>query len=549
MLDTLAGRLAGNATMSGVVMVNGYQANLPYGSAAYVTQNNVLHGSLTAWECVYYAGMLRLPFDMTQKDKVERVEHTLKELGLEKSRNTYVGNWHLRGLSNGQRRRVSIACELVTNPKLFFLDEPTSGLDAAAAYHLASVLQRLASSGRTLVATLHQPSSEVFEKMDRLLLLSCGAPIYFGDSKEAGAYMEGAGLSVPSFRSLPDHLLHMVNTDFTSDDSPSAAVEMERQVEELRTRYEFVIAPAIDDKLEDLTRRRFRFTGNTTSVSWGIQFLWLTKRAFLTNSRNAGVFWLRLVMYLLLCICMGTVYFDLGKDFAGGVQGRTSLIFFVVAFLTFMSISAFPAFVEDMKVFLRERLNGYYGVGTFALADTVASSPFVFVIALVSTLGVYFLVGLNMGDGCLAYFTLTLFLALLTVESLMMMIAAIVPHFLMGIAAGAGVMGMFMIVCGFFQYTEALPGPVWRYPMHYMAFHTYAFSGLMRNEFEGTEGWQCSGSQPGHFACTMSGEQVLEFYQVGNRDKWLDVAVLLYMCVFYRIGFFVMLKLKEGLSR
>lgn len=106
----------------------------------------------------------------------------------------------------------------------------------------------------------------------------------------------------------------------------------------------------------------------------------------------------------------------------------------------------------------------------------------------------------------------------------MMAIAPIVPHFLMGIAAGAGLLGIFMIVCGFFQPLGSMPGPIFRYPLSYISFHTYAFTGFMRNEFEGTEGWGCPcESQPGGcgvaVACEVSGQDVLEYYEIMNINK------------------------------
>jgi len=316
------------------------------------------------------------------------------------------------------------------------------------------------------------------------------------------------------------------------------------QIEALVQKYNSEMAPAVREQMRLLSRPGTVFSGNRSDASPWTQLLFLTRRTFLSNVRNIGIFWLRVIMYLLLCICMGTVFFDLGKDFRGGVQGRASLLFFVVAFLTFMAIAGFPAFVEEMQVFIRERLNGYYGVGVFALANTLAAAPFVLIISVVATVGLYFLAGFNDDIGRVFYFVVALFCSLFVVESLMMAIAAVVPHFLMGIAAGAGVMGMFMIVCGFFKYRDELPDPVWRFPMHYVSFHTYAFNGLMQNEFQGTEGW-CSACVGGPGRCSMTGAEVMRFYQLDNRNKWIDVAVLAGMCVAYRLVFYVMLKVKE----
>lgn len=136
LLDALAGRLASSATCDGEVRVNGHASRLSYGKAAYVTQDEVLIGTLTIQETLMYAACLRLSNSHAQKKAI--VNTIISELGLESARNTYIGNWHIRGISGGQRRRVSIGCELVTSPTLLFLDEPTSGLDSAAAYYVMS---------------------------------------------------------------------------------------------------------------------------------------------------------------------------------------------------------------------------------------------------------------------------------------------------------------------------------------------------------------------------------------------------------------------------
>ena len=155
-----------------------------------------------------YAARLRLPVSMSQGDKQAIVDGVIAELGLESVRNTYIGNWHIRGISGGQRRRVSIGCELVTSPTLLFLDEPTSGLDSAAAFYVMSSVRRLTEGCRTIITVIHQPSSETFELFDKLCLLAAGEAVYFGDAGRAQDMFAAVGLPVPATRSAPDHFLH-----------------------------------------------------------------------------------------------------------------------------------------------------------------------------------------------------------------------------------------------------------------------------------------------------------------------------------------------------
>lgn len=124
------------------------------------------------------------------------------------------------------------------------------------------------------------------------------------------------------------------------------------------------------------------------------------------------------------------------------------MLFFSVAFLTFMSIAALPAFIEDRVLFVRERMNGAYRVGAYALAQTLVGIPFVLLIAVLFSGIAYFLVGLK--SASFGWFLLDLFLALTVAESMVVLISAVVPNFIVGIAVGAGLFGMFMLACGFF---------------------------------------------------------------------------------------------------
>ncbi|CAK9163271.1 unnamed protein product [Ilex paraguariensis] len=142
--------------------------------------------TLTVREAVYYSAQLQLPDSMSKYEKKERADATIREMGLQDAMDTRIGGWSVKGLSGGQKRRVSICIEILTRPKLLFLDEPTSGLDSAASYHVMNRIIRLAQQDRrTIIASIHQPSSEVFELFQNLCLLSSGRTVYFGSTSAA----------------------------------------------------------------------------------------------------------------------------------------------------------------------------------------------------------------------------------------------------------------------------------------------------------------------------------------------------------------------------
>lgn len=150
-----------------------------------MTQEDVLLGTLTVRETITYSAHLRLPSTMTEEAIRSHVEGTILELGLQDCADTLIGNWHLRGISGGEKKRLSIALEILTRPRLLFLDEPTSGLDSASAFFVIQTLRNIAGDGRTVISSIHQPSSEVFALFDDLFLLSSGETVYFGEAKSA----------------------------------------------------------------------------------------------------------------------------------------------------------------------------------------------------------------------------------------------------------------------------------------------------------------------------------------------------------------------------
>lgn len=146
-----------------------------------MTQDDALITTLTVGEAVYYSALLQLPDSMSKSEKKERADITIREMGLQDAINTRIGGWGVKGISGGQKRRVSICIEILTHPKLLFLDEPTSGLDSAASYYVMSRIAGLGRQhGRTIITSIHQPSSEVFALFHNLCLLSGGRTVYFG---------------------------------------------------------------------------------------------------------------------------------------------------------------------------------------------------------------------------------------------------------------------------------------------------------------------------------------------------------------------------------
>ncbi|MCO5611447.1 hypothetical protein L7F22_065700 [Adiantum nelumboides] len=367
LLDALAGRLAKNTTMTGEVRVNGRHRKLSYGSVAFVTQEDTLIGTLTVRETIFYSAHLRLPDAMPWSEKENIVESTILEMGLQECADTPVGNWHLRGLSGGEKRRVSIALEILMRPRLLFLDEPTSGLDSASAFFVMQTLRGLSRDGRTVLFSIHQPSSEVFALFDKLYLLSGGQTIYFGDATHAHEFFAQAGFPCPQRRNPSDHFLRCVNSDFervkqslksSIRHRKNAAVDpLEKHttsevIDILTNAYNTsgqAIATAV--KIYEISQfKGLNLESSGSQASFFMQAKTLTKRSFVNMTRDLGYYWLRLIIYIFVAICVGTIYYKVGTSY-NAILSRGACTSYVAGFVTFMSIGGFPSFIEDMKVF------------------------------------------------------------------------------------------------------------------------------------------------------------------------------------------------------
>ncbi|KAJ0508395.1 putative ABC-type xenobiotic transporter [Helianthus annuus] len=520
---------------------------------AYVTQDDTLITSLTVRESVYYSAQLQLPDSMSKTEKKEIAEMTIKEMGLQDSMDTRIGGWGAKGLSGGQKRRVCICIEILTRPKLLFLDEPTSGLDSAASYYVMSRIARLDQHhGRTIIASIHQPSSEVFRLFHNLCLLSYGRTIYFGKTSYANEFFALNGFPCPNFQNLSDHFLRTINKDFDEDIEQGSAerIATEEVINILIDSYKSSTTyQEVNSNITEICEKGDAAHDNIKDhANFSTQSLVLTKRSFVNMHRDLGYYWLRLAIYLALSLGLGTLYYKVGSSYSS-VEARSSMLMFVASFLTFMAIGGFPSFVEDMKVFERERLNGHYSTGAFVIANTLSSIPYLLLVSVIPGTLAYYLAGLRDGLDHFAYYTSVLFSCMLVVESLMMIVASIVPNYLMGIIVGAGIQGLMILGGGFFRLPNDLPYPFWKYPLFYIGFHKYAYQGLFKNEFEGVMYvYKEAGVQK-----VIDGEYILrEKWQVEmGYSKWTDLLIIFGMVVVCRVLFCVIImiaeKVKSGL--
>ncbi|PIA52063.1 hypothetical protein AQUCO_01000148v1 [Aquilegia coerulea] len=550
LLDVLAGRLDSNTTQSGQILVNGRKQTLSFGTSAYVTQDDTLLTTLTVQEAVYYSALLQLPDSMSIPEKRERADTTIKEMGLQDAMNTQIGGWGKKGISGGQKRRVSICIEILTRPKLLFLDEPTSGLDSAASYHVMKRIVSLATQdGKTVITSIHQPSTEVFDLFHNLCLLSAGKTVYFGPASAANELFTLNGFPCPTMRNPSDHFLRTINKDFDQnvEQGVRQSLTTEEAIKTLVNSYQSSnIRQQVGEQIAEIQKMEVSVLKKGSQASFITQAVVLTRRSAVNMFRDLGYYWLRFAIYIALCLCIGTVYQDIGHSY-GSIQARGSMLIFISTFLTYMAIGGFPSFVEDMKVFRRERLNGHYGVTAFVIANTVSSTPYLLLISLIPGAIAYLLVGLQREADKFVYFAIVLFACMMVVEGLMMIVASIVPDFLMGIITGSGIQGVMLLNGGFFRLRNDIPKPFWRYPMYYISFHKYAYDGMFKNEYEGLS---FPSKEAGGPRISGTGDQILrDVWQMETGySKWVDLGVLFGMMILYRLIFLAIIKTTEKLK-
>ncbi|XP_001357101.2 ATP-binding cassette sub-family G member 1 [Drosophila miranda] len=206
--STLLNILSGYKTSSieGSVTMNGAERNLSAFRklSAYIMQDNQLHGNLTVQEAMTVATNLKLSKKFTKPEKNSMIDDILLTLSLSEHRNTMT-----RNLSGGQKKRLSIALELVSNPPIMFFDEPTSGLDSSTCFQCIHLLKMLAAGGRTVICTIHQPSARLFEMFDQLYTLADGQCVYQGSTKQLVPFLSTLNLECPSYHNPASYVIEV----------------------------------------------------------------------------------------------------------------------------------------------------------------------------------------------------------------------------------------------------------------------------------------------------------------------------------------------------
>ncbi|XP_015067558.1 ABC transporter G family member 18-like [Solanum pennellii] len=210
-LDAIAGRIA-RGSLEGTVRIEGKPVTTSYMKmiSSYVMQDDQLFPMLTVYETFMFAAEVRLPPSISRAEKKKRVHELLEQLGLTSATHTYIGDEGRRGVSGGERRRVSIGIDIIHKPSLLFLDEPTSGLDSTSAYSVVEKVKDIAKSGSIVLMTIHQPSFRIQMLLDRITVLARGRLVYLGSPTGVAAFLAGFARPVPDGENSLEYLLDVI---------------------------------------------------------------------------------------------------------------------------------------------------------------------------------------------------------------------------------------------------------------------------------------------------------------------------------------------------
>ena len=368
-------------TPTGFINVNGEPLTpaLYDRTCAYVEQTDTLWASLTVREHLAYATSLFRP-ELDDTAKRAAVDDLARAVGLDDFMDTRAGNEITRGLSSGNKRRLSVALALVKRPSILFLDEPTSGVDSASAVRMMSFLQTVAATQNVaVVCTIHQPPASVFAGFDNTMVLSMGRVAYFGKAKKMGAYLAGVGFPPAADTNPAEFILDLVNKDFTPPAGVRRVLDAWAQTDGSAFGCE---REAVDGKALSRVERR-RETGFVEQMSV------LTDRSFLVARREPLAYLVRLVANFSGTLCFGIIYVETRKKVQGQINPRTFFLMFCVGIpMQFILVSNYIYHYQWLSL-KKEVKDGMYHPVPAAFASWVVQAPMMFVLALSSLLPMY----------------------------------------------------------------------------------------------------------------------------------------------------------------
>ena len=410
LLNAIAGSVKASkkASLTGTLLCDGKEcggASQVDGLRRCTQQEDIFYTQMTVRETLLFAARLRLPQSVSRAEKERRVDELIDTLGLRRAADTIIGDVRRRGISGGERKRLSIGCELLSEPSLLFLDEPTSGLDSFAAQQVMKLLRKLASSGVTVISVIHQPRGSIYNLFDDLILVAQGHVVYNGaKASNAASHFRSLGYPCPSNINAGEHVVDIVSKGYGTE-------EQVRSYDERLLKFE-----AAAKKSSSAASASSKAASSEAAVAKperqkgahiGTQFTLLFRRAWREVARSKAAVAIKVAQQVMVALVYGGLY-TLGDNQAS-IQDRFGLLSLVAIGAGNLAIaSTIRTFPKEKAIVSSERAKRMYGVPAYFGSKVVAEAP---VSAAVSALGgvcLYPLVNLQPGAAKFGKFVLTL---------------------------------------------------------------------------------------------------------------------------------------------
>uniref|UniRef100_A0A1B6DHE5 ABC transporter domain-containing protein n=1 Tax=Clastoptera arizonana TaxID=38151 RepID=A0A1B6DHE5_9HEMI len=357
--------------MSGKILSNGLAAKkgskecgLNNKETCYILQDDQLCPLFTVSEIMSMACDLKLGNHLSRKEKRLVIEDILDTIGLGSTKNTHCGQ-----LSGGQKKRLSIALELIDNPAVMFLDEPTTGLDSASTFHLVNLLKCLARSGRTVVCTIHQPSATIFEMFDHMYIISDGSCVYQGTSTNVVPFLLTIGLTCPQYHNPSDFMLDVVTGefgDYTQQLMDSSRTNSWRAPPPAKIAY-------MNGKNGNWDTEEV-FTRIKPPSEW-VKLKVLLHRCTIQLYRDWTVTHLKIFLHFCVGMLLGYNFVNCGVD---GNKSINNVGYFMCTTVYLSYTSIMPAilkFPSELHIIRKEQFNNWYKLRTYYLAFLATNLP------------------------------------------------------------------------------------------------------------------------------------------------------------------------------
>ena len=481
LLSILSGRLnyQSNIEISGEVYVNKLKIKeLEYPlMSSYLSQDNIYFSYMTPRESLIFAASLKLSIPSHSIKK--RVNKLLKLLQIENVADTIMGDSIYRGLSGGEKRRVCIATELISNPSILMLDEPISGLDSFNAKIVINILRNMANKGKTIILTVHQPGDFLFSTFDRIIFMQEGRFAYQGPRYDCTRYFSAIGLDCPKHSNPGEYYIKLFHIENRHSINESEKKLM-KLVHKTYVRSHSTL-DTIDYKDLNIHKSLFR-----VSRSFWAQVYYLTKRGFKGYLRNPFALLFKIANTVVFGTLVALLYWNLDVDFTG-VMNRSGLLECGVFNSLFFPILV-GAFVLPMERALihKEYKDRLYGIEAYLVSKLLVELPMNIFFAVGLNTIVYYSADLNTTESDKFFIAI----AILFICQVSGVVLGIISGGLSNDVTMASFLGPtfsvpFIMFSGFFSKTDSIP-TVFSWIKYISPFY-YGYQAMLNNEFDGLD--------------------------------------------------------------